>query len=573
MSIEQSQSIHLLPEHIIDQIKAGEVVEKPANVLKELLENSIDAGAKNIKIIIQNNGLDLINIEDDGDGISFNDLPYAFCRHATSKINSFEDIYQLNTFGFRGEALASISSIARVSCHSIPKGFPESGGKIVVHGAQTIEHTPYRSSEVGTSIFVRDLFYNTPVRLKFVRSRVSEKNALKRIINAFLLTNPCVRFSIQFDDDDKEIYQAIESHDIEKRIQDVFFKNKKNINKEIYCDLKSYLGSQVTCYLSHHSTKGNSGKQQFLFVNNRLFLDKKIHNIVVRSMEALWGFSTSGHYYININVPENELDVNVHPNKILVKFLNENEIFSLVSSTIKEIKNRNMDFSSNDKHELSFENDIDSNNNQTNYSSDNIWQKLNRPQHNESLFNDTSSEQEQYHFGQSRLFEDQSEHGIFHIDAQIFLLQVNHSIKKSYFLNVNPILNFELLSLENNPNVQITPLLISEPFTCKQFQGEDDFFRKMDSIGFECDRLDEETIALRSLPQVFEESPYIQIFTDLLESAKSNSLLQDVNFQSVQLNENIINRYVEKIGIPKLIEIGSLKLISKSNIIKKFYGK
>ena len=261
--MQESQNIHLLPEHIIDQIKAGEVVEKPANVLKELLENSIDAGATEVKVTIYNNGLDLINIEDNGTGISFADLPFAFCRHATSKITSFEDIYQLNTFGFRGEALASISSIARVSCHSIPKGDLENGGKIVVHGAETIEHSPYRASEYGTSIFVRDLFYNTPVRLKFVRSRISEKNALKRIINAFLLANPSIKFSVQFDEDDKEIYRPIVDGKIDNRIIDVFFKNKKNINKSLYFEEKSYLGATVSCHLSHHSTKGNTENSNF----------------------------------------------------------------------------------------------------------------------------------------------------------------------------------------------------------------------------------------------------------------------------------------------------------------------
>src|SRR5690554_5125892 len=180
--------IQLLPEHLIDQIKAGEVIERPSTLLKELLENSVDANASAIEVEIVGNGLDLLSVKDNGKGIPFEQLDLAFCRHATSKIERFEDIYNLFTYGFRGEALASISAVSKMTCVSNPAGEPES--TIKIHGGETLaidrDNEPEESS--GTKMFVRDLFYNTPARMKFIQSKTSEKNQLKKIVNAFLLT-------------------------------------------------------------------------------------------------------------------------------------------------------------------------------------------------------------------------------------------------------------------------------------------------------------------------------------------------------------------------------------------------
>jgi len=166
-------NIKLLPEHLIDQIKAGEVIERPASIVKEVIENAIDAGATQIDVHIENNGMDLISIKDNGHGMSIDDLPYAFCRHATSKISRFEDIYSLHSFGFRGEALASLASVGRVSCVSVPRANTENGGKIEIHGGKEISRVPYKGGAPGTSLYVKDLFFNTPVRMKFIRSSSS----------------------------------------------------------------------------------------------------------------------------------------------------------------------------------------------------------------------------------------------------------------------------------------------------------------------------------------------------------------------------------------------------------------
>ena len=159
-----SSSINLLPEFLVNQIKAGEVIERPASLLKELIENSIDASATQIDVHIIDNGLELVSVKDNGKGMTFQELPFAFCRHATSKIENLEDLYKLSSYGFRGEALASISSISRLTCRSISKD--GHGGKIIFHGSKQISHHPLQNNKPGTSLFIQDLFYIfTPIQL------------------------------------------------------------------------------------------------------------------------------------------------------------------------------------------------------------------------------------------------------------------------------------------------------------------------------------------------------------------------------------------------------------------------
>jgi len=323
-----SKKIHLLPEHLIDQIKAGEVVERPAAVIKELLENSLDAKAKNIDLHLINNGLDLIAIVDDGEGIDIADLPYAFCRHATSKIARFEDLYSLHSFGFRGEALASISSISRMQCSSMP--IVGVGGKIIIHGAEHKSLAAFSANKSGTSIYIKDLFYNTPARLKFVRSKSHELISLKKTINVFLCSHPEVSFSVKFDDKDKTFFPAQNS--ILKRLEQII--SKKNDIKILHSE-KNYEGHEIDLYFSDVPAKSNQ-KHQYLFANDRFFVDKNLHQALIRSLEPIWGIGQSGHYFVFLKVPTQELDVNVHPSKTSIKFLRPSLIFSLISSGAKE---------------------------------------------------------------------------------------------------------------------------------------------------------------------------------------------------------------------------------------------
>lgn len=328
---ESNSKIKLLPDYLVDQIKAGEVVERPSALLKELLENSLDAHALEINITLKSNGLDLILIEDDGEGMSFEDLKMAFQRHATSKINKYEDLYSLNSFGFRGEALASAASISRISCFSSPHNSSQ-GGKIIIEAGQVIYHQKEHAS-AGTSLAIRDLFFNTPARLKFIKGQLAEKNSIKKIINSFLISNPEVKWSIQLDDKEKEIYPK-KNH--EGRFRDVIRRNKKE-NIKIENFTKNYQNICVELLISKaHSTS----EVQMIFVNSRMIEDRAITAITLKALQndkvKIQGIDQKFNYAIFINTPLDFVDVNVHPNKTIVKFQNFSIINSLIYNVCQE---------------------------------------------------------------------------------------------------------------------------------------------------------------------------------------------------------------------------------------------
>ena len=242
MNTLQSSSIKLLPEFLIDQIKAGEVIERPANLVKEVIENAIDAQAKKIEIHLVNNGLKQITIRDDGKGIAFEDLPYAFCRHATSKIEKFQDLYSLDSFGFRGEALASIASVAQVTCISRQRNQAQ-GGQFSIAGGQSAkqDHIPQEGIPPGTLLVIKELFFNTPVRLNFIKSQVSERNALLRILHSFFISHPQITFHLKWDREEKSIFPPTDR--LQRFAQVV---SNKRWNKEDFCFLKKSMRTTVS---------------------------------------------------------------------------------------------------------------------------------------------------------------------------------------------------------------------------------------------------------------------------------------------------------------------------------------
>ncbi|MBF0207466.1 MAG: ATP-binding protein [Oligoflexia bacterium] len=354
------KKIRPLPEHVVNQIKAGEVIERPANLLKELLENSLDAGASRISIHLVNNGLELISVVDDGDGISYEDLPWAFVRHATSKIRGHEDLFNLASYGFRGEALASMASISRIGCTSIPKD-GGSGGKIVIEGGEIVEKLLLEGEKAGgreggargangTAIFVRDLFYNTPVRLKFVRSKISERNALKRMIAAYVLCSPQVTFEVKWDNHEKEIYQG--GQEEIQRISS-FMGMRKEIIGPFVSEYEGHAVRGYVVFSLHQRQKGGQSDIEMIFVNRRIVTERNIHQRIIYGTEKLLnslsslnglnglnGLNSSGincnnfSYLFFIDVPPENLDVNVHPSKTQIKFLYPSIIYSLVNNAI-----------------------------------------------------------------------------------------------------------------------------------------------------------------------------------------------------------------------------------------------
>lgn len=548
-----STSIQILPEHIIDQIKAGEVIERPANIIKELLENSIDAGAKNIEIQISDNGLDLISITDDGKGMNFNDLPYAFARHATSKIKRFEDLYTLNSFGFRGEALASIASVSKLTCRSNTS--LNDGGIIKIEGGNLITHQPSKDNKIGTSIYIKDIFFNTPARLKFLKSKDSEKNTIKKILNAFLIANPSINFSIRWDEEDKEKFGA------ENRVQKIFFKNK-HLDKTLINFIKEHDGHKIEGQISKVSSKGNINKQHFIFANNRIIQDKKIHHIIINCAKSLWVDNEIGHYSIFLTIPEGHLDVNVHPSKTTVKFFQSSVIYALISTAIKDaISNYRQ------TNNFKIQPAIDNNSKMDSILSQPLYLK----DLNQGVEKDFSNQPLQSSNNQS-LF------SILHIFPKSnILIKIENDL---YILKINKLFgNFIISKIEDEnfdiPESKISPLLITIPFKISE-KKIDCYFEDLKKIGLECDRLDDSLIVLRTLPTFFNKLPYRDIVEKFLNGLSTTTddfkkfTLKFFN-EKIMINKTSSSIFdmeclCQELGLTKLIEKGIIQIFTEDDI-------
>ncbi len=575
-----STKIKLLPEHLIDQIKAGEVVERPASLLKEIIENSIDANSTKIDIHIADNGMELISLEDNGNGMSISDLPYAFCRHATSKIERFEDIYSLYSYGFRGEALASIGAISRLTCVSTPKSSLDDGGKIIIHGGQEKSITPHRGHTHGTSLFIKDLFYNTPARLKFIKSKVSEKNALARTINAFILSNPAVAFSVKWDDKEKKFYPPVLEDELAKRVSQIIFKRNAPDRELIYFEA-DYEGHLIKGYASQFSSRGNSGKSQYLFANKRLFTDRPIHQAIIRALEPVWGPGMTGHYCVMLDVPPNCVDVNVHPNKTQVKFFKFEIVYSLISASIKKslanIKLPPRDMT----HHQPFQS-----NSQSGLFNAKESQQMDVQSFSHSPF---SNDQESSYIINEGPYLPMEEDGLFNLYRPLTESYSLISIKgglQNHCLNINRL--FGIFWHKNVCNQfpidesELTPLLISEPFSFKK--GKLDFhFPWLREIGFEFDRLEDDIIVLRTIPSYMNTISYKGALTSLLlhlehksntdqdlDTIFSKFCFSNCDVGQESMTKNQIEEIINDLGTSKLLEDNIITPFTNENLSSLF---
>lgn len=571
MSNIQNNNIKLLPEHIIDQIKAGEVIERPATLIKELLENSIDAGSKNITIHIINNGMDLIAVEDDGKGIAFDELPLAFCRHATSKIANFEDIYNLYTYGFRGEALASMASISKITCNSTQNG---RSGIFKINGAQVISHQEDQGNKNGTSIYIKDLFYNTPVRLKFIQSKASEKNQIKKILNAFLLTHPEISFSIKWDDQDKEYYPSVGPKDLEKRILKMFFKKS---NCSFFKTESEYDGVRFECLLSKESSKGNAGKHHYLFINKRFVQDVQIHKIILNSASSAWPFNESGHYFAFIDLPSDQLDVNVHPNKTVVKLFRPSQVFSQISSSIKKEVTPQRDFSNTTAFEGSEQGKSFSFKNSDFFSNDkkSQEQKIQELSHKDFQYRSSYLPNEELNFNSLKNDDDFE---IIFKNKQYALISCEN-FDTPLILNLKNLgwFNFKRLISQKGSSI---PLLVSEPLRDVS-NNSVHIISELNDIGFEIDKLDKSTFIIRAFPNGLDGIYYLDYLNQILidkNEFKNLNLFKRIDYymqKNIEIEHHLdsfrIKSILNESALSLLIEVGVIVNLDKHKLDKYFY--
>lgn len=324
--------IKLLDKKVWGQIAAGEVVEKPASIIKELVENSIDAGANNITIEIKEGGTKLISITDDGCGIKKDQIELAFLPHATSKLKDINDLYSLNTMGFRGEALASISAVSYVEL--ITKTADEDiGNKITLEGGEKTSFTEIAST-TGTQIKVENLFYNTPARAKFLRKTKTEENDITNYVEKLMLSNPNIKF--KYIVDDKLIYNTTNCSLIDI-IYTIYGKDASSNMIEVNYKKGDY---SIYGYISKPTFCKSNRTYQTLFVNKRYCINQMISVSIANAYETFLMKGKFPMYVLFLQMPQNSLDVNVHPNKLEVKFENSQLIYGLFNNAVYEALSR-----------------------------------------------------------------------------------------------------------------------------------------------------------------------------------------------------------------------------------------
>lgn len=322
-----SELIKLLPDHIANQIAAGEVVQRPASVVKELIENAIDAGATCINLVAKDGGRTLVQVIDNGSGMSAVDARMAFERHATSKISSADDLFLLHTKGFRGEALASIAAVAHV-CMRTKLHDQELGTEIVNEGSKIASQEPVMTAD-GTNIAVKNLFFNVPARRNFLGKNTTE---YRKILEEFLriaLVHPSIELSFHHNDD--EIYN-LPKQGLRQRIVQIYG-NKFNqrlvpVNEET--DIIKLSGFVVKPEYAK-----SSRDQSYFFVNNRYFKDRYFNHAVANAYDGLIPSGKFPPYFLYFDVPTKSIDVNVHPTKTEIKFEENQAIYAIIRSAVK----------------------------------------------------------------------------------------------------------------------------------------------------------------------------------------------------------------------------------------------
>lgn len=323
-----SDIIKILPDSVANQIAAGEVVQRPASVVKELLENSIDSGAKDIKLIIKDAGRTLIQVIDNGNGMSETDARLCFERHATSKIKESKDLFSITTMGFRGEALASIAAIAQVELKT-KKANDTLGTSIIIEGS-TVKSQEVCSCQEGTSISVKNIFYNVPARRNFLKSDQVELNHIIEEFHRVVLAMPEVAFS--FYHNDKELFHLQATASLKQRISAIF---GKNYNERLLPVEQETSYIKITGFLGKPEFAKKNRGEQYFFVNNRFIKHSYLNHAVTKAYLELVSSSTYPSYFIYFDIDPKTIDINIHPTKTEIKFQDERMIYAVLLSAVK----------------------------------------------------------------------------------------------------------------------------------------------------------------------------------------------------------------------------------------------
>ncbi|PCG19187.1 DNA mismatch repair endonuclease MutL [Brachyspira sp. G79] len=387
-----NKNIMKLPQSVANRIAAGEVIERPASMLKELLENAVDSGASDIEVSVEEAGIKSMIVEDNGDGIHFDELPLAVTHHATSKIHSIEDLDSIYTLGFRGEALASISDVTNLEIVSKSRD-ENNGGKIIIEGGKIIEHKPSAASQ-GTKVIAKNLFYNIPARYKFLKHISREFFLVKEVFDMEALVQP--QISMKLKNNGKVVSSYIKADNIKDRIEN-YLSDSNIFRNLIEIEIEK---NDVLIYglFSNSKISQSIRKNNFIFLNNRPIENRVLSYAIKNAYSNAIPKERYPFFFLYINIDSSKIDVNVHPSKKEVRIKNEREIsgilYNAISNNINSVNNfdsvnievdldkditptfpiQNNNFDNNiDNANNSKNNNIVNNNNQTvqNYSNEN----------------------------------------------------------------------------------------------------------------------------------------------------------------------------------------------------------
>lgn len=327
--------IKVLSKETVEKIAAGEVIERPVSVVKELVENSIDAGATNIIIKIYDGGKRKISISDNGSGINREDVNLAFIKHSTSKIENVDDLYRIHTMGFRGEALASIKAISNVTLISKTED-EEIGSKIsFFNGNKRIENI---STNKGTSIIVEDIFYNIPARKKFLKKDTYESNLINDLLYRLAIANPSIGF--KYMNNDKLIFDIFSDQSLYERINSLYGYDTAINMKEVYIESDKF---KIRGYISNNLLYRSNKKNQLLYINNRTVKNDAISKVINEAYKSTIPLNRFPVFFLFIDIDPSMLDVNIHPAKTEVKIQDMDELLVLLNSNLKRVINSDVE--------------------------------------------------------------------------------------------------------------------------------------------------------------------------------------------------------------------------------------
>jgi len=537
--------IKLLPDHVANQIAAGEVVQRPSSVVKELLENSIDSGAKKISLLIKESGRTLIQVVDNGCGMSEKDALICFQRHSTSKITNAADLFNLSTKGFRGEALASIAAISHTELITKTKS-SEIGTFIKIEGNKITQNKPIVSNE-GSSISVKNLFYNVPARRNFLKSDNVE---VRHIINEFhrvALAHPEIHF--EFDNNDNQLF-SLPISNIRQRIVNIFG-SKSNEKLVPVNETTEVLKLSGFIFKPEFSKKSRG--EQFFFVNNRFIKSPYLNHAVNSAFEGLINTGYNASYFLFLDVDPKRIDINIHPTKTEIKFDDDHTIYAILRSAIKHSlgqfnispildfdRDKNLDIpykyasmSSSNNIEV----EVNHNFNPFDKSQNELYFKdLNQSKDNQQLEysafqGDLNSQldldDDLNHESNSSVFQLKNKYLVNKIKSGLVIINQNRAHQRILYENF-----LKYITVQGNDSQKLI-YPIDVQLSIKEIAIIENFKTQLNNSGFLFDTINNDTLSFSSLPSSIEKDNLESIIRSLLDNITNE--IPDDNFSQTDM--------------------------------------